>query len=157
VVQIQFTPPEKTGMTGIFKTFGFTIKNPPLWLRQGVKFLIVGALNTGVDLGIYLALTRGLTFFAGNLVFAKGISYTAGILNSFFWNRAWTFQMRDLPWARLAPFILTNLVGLGINSLVLQVSLHSLALPEIVSLTLATGAALAWNFLTSKFVVFRSK
>ena len=121
---------------------------------QAVKFGAVGVLNTGIDLGLYFVLTRWLGLGALPIL-AKSISYSAGILNSFLWNKFWTFQSRAGTWATLIPFILTNLVGLGINTGMLQVCLKTLHLPELVALSLATVSTLIWNFLISKFLIFK--
>jgi putative flippase GtrA len=132
-----------------------TIQGPSLlWLRQALKFGIVGVLNTAVDLGAYFVLTRwfGMTRLP---VEAKGISYSLGILNSFFWNKSWTFQSKASAWKTFAPFVLVSLVGLGINTGGMQLGLNVLHLQELVSLTLATAFTLAWNFVFSKFVIFR--
>jgi putative flippase GtrA len=126
----------------------------PKWLVQAVKFGAVGVLNTGIDLGLYFVFTRWLGL-AALPVAAKSLSYSAGILNSFLWNKFWTFQSRAGTWATLVPFVLTNLVGLGINAGLLQVCLKTLHLPELVALMLATCTTLVWNFLISKFVIFK--
>ena len=57
----------------------------PQWLDQALKFLAVGVLNTLLDAGLYLALTRWLDLTPWPAL-AKGISYGAGILNSFAWK-----------------------------------------------------------------------
>ena len=133
-----------------------TIRSRMPWLVQAVKFGLVGVLNTGIDLGLYFVLTRWLGL-GGQPVLAKSISYSAGILNSFLWNKTWTFRSRAGTWATLIPFILTNLVGLGINAGMLQLSLKTLHLPELLALGLATLTTLAWNFVISKFVIFKEK
>ena len=126
----------------------------PKWLVQAVKFGAVGILNTAIDLGLYFVLTRWLGLGALPIL-AKSISYSTGILNSFLWNKFWTFQSRAGTWATLFPFILTNLVGLGINTGMLQLCLKTLHLPELVALGLATLTTLFWNFVISKFVIFK--
>jgi putative flippase GtrA len=131
-----------------------TSSSRPLWLVQAVKFGAVGVLNTALDLGLYFVLTRWLGLGALPVV-AKSISYSAGILNSFLWNKYWTFQSKSGTWATLLPFIVTNLVGLGINTGMLQLCLKIFGMPELVALGLATLSTLAWNFIISKFVVFR--
>jgi putative flippase GtrA len=131
-----------------------TSRPRPKWLLQAIKFGAVGILNTGIDLGLYFVLTRWLGL--GSLPsLAKAISFSAGILNSFLWNKFWTFQSRAGTWKTLIPFILTNLVGLGINTGMLQVGLKTLQLPELVALGLATLTTLFWNFGISKFVIFK--
>ncbi|HMN62760.1 MAG TPA: GtrA family protein [Anaerolinea sp.] len=128
----------------------------PVMIRQAFKFGLVGVLNTAVDWLVYFALTHGLAYFGANLTFAKGISYTVGVLNSFFWNKTWTFRSSAAPRSTLLPFFITNLVGLAINTGLMQVCLHTLRLPEIVSLIVATLGTLAWNFTLSKLVVFKT-
>ncbi|HWQ45433.1 MAG TPA: GtrA family protein [Longilinea sp.] len=125
------------------------------WLRQAVKFGMVGVINTLVDAGVYFALTR----WAGMIdlpVLAKAISYSCGVLNSFFWNRLWTFRSKQNSWKNFALFVLVNLIGVGINSSVMAIGMNSLHLIEVVSFLLATAASLGWNFLMSKRVVFRT-
>ncbi|MGD0706861.1 MAG: GtrA family protein [Anaerolineaceae bacterium] len=128
----------------------------PVWLVQAVKFSFVGVLNTAVDFGVYFLLTRWVGF-ANLQVAAKSISYSAGIINSFFWNRSWTFHSETHIWITLLPFVLVNLVGLAINTGVMQLCLNTFGLPELVALGLATVSALTWNFVLSKFVVFRKQ
>ena len=128
----------------------------PKWLVQAVKFGAVGILNTGIDLGLYFVLTRWLGLDALP-VLAKSLSYSGGILNSFLWNKFWTFRSRAGTWVTLIPFILTALVGLGINTGMLQLCLKNFLLPELVALGAATLTTLAWNFVISKFVIFKEK
>ena len=128
--------------------------SPGLW--QVVKFASVGLLNTAIDLGLYAFLTRCIPWFAGENTLAKAISYSAGVVNSYFWNRAWTFNAADRSWRSFLPFVLTNLAGLAINAGILHFGLFKLGIPEVIVLVLATGIAFAWNFLVSKRFVFKA-
>ena len=129
---------------------------PPLWMRQGARFLVVGLLNTAVDLAVYVTLTRALALFAAWKVAAKALSYAAGLLNSYYWNRRWTFRSQSTPTLTFPPFVLANLVGLAINAGAMQLCLNTFGLPEAFSLALATGSTIAWNFTLSKFLIFRA-
>ena len=126
----------------------------PVWLEQAVKFLSVGVLNTALDVGLYFVLTRW-TGFAAFKTLAKGISYGVGILNSFYWNKSWTFKSDAATVTAFMPFLLANLAGLAINVGVMHICLNALGLHEIVSLALATGSTFLWNFIISKFVIFK--
>jgi putative flippase GtrA len=123
------------------------------WFEQGAKFLLVGALNTAIDLGLYFLLTRFVGFGEATIA-AKGISYSAGVVNSYLWNRNWTFRSGDRSWKTFAPFVLTNLIGLVINAAFLWLGLI-LGIPELLALLLATGVVFLWNFAVSKLVVFK--
>jgi len=128
----------------------------PQWLSQAVKFGIVGVINTAVDLGLYFIMTHWIPFLGGQQVLAKGISYSAGILNSFLWNRSWTFKS-DTGFFNISTllFILSNLVGLVLNTSVLYLGVKVLFLPEMPVLAAATAIPLLWNYLISKFIVFK--
>jgi putative flippase GtrA len=126
----------------------------PPWLTQAVKFGLVGVLNTALDWGVYYLLTR-FAGMGGLPTLAKAISYGIGVLNSYFWNRRWTFGSQAGAAKTLLPFVLVNLVGTGINSGMMALSTGLFHLPEVAGLALATVAALSWNFAASKFLVFR--
>ena len=123
-------------------------------IQQAAKFLTVGVLNTIVDASLYFILTRWLGF-ATLKTLAKSISFGAGIINSFFWNKAWTFKSKTSATSTFVPFALANLVALAINVGVMYICLNALDLPEILAFVVATGSSLVWNFTISKFVVFR--
>ena len=126
----------------------------PLWLEQALKFFSVGLLNTALDAGLYFVLTRGLGL--GELrTLAKALSYSAGVLNSFYWNKSWTFRSEAGALKTLAPFVFANLLGLALNAGVMHLCLNALGWHELLSLALATGAVFGWNFGVSKFVIFQ--
>jgi len=127
----------------------------PKWLKQAAKFGSVGVLNTLLDLALYFVLTRWLGL-GGQRTIAKGISYSVGVLNSYFLNRVWTFPGHDgSSCAALFPFVLSSLVGLAINTGMLDLCLKTLGLPEIIAIGVATASSLLWNFLVSKFLIFK--
>lgn len=129
---------------------------PPL-LIQTVKFGAVGVLNTALDWMIHFALTHWIGFFANLSAVAKAISYSVGVLNSFFFNRAWTFRSQAGTASTLPLFAAVNLLGLLINAGTLHLALNEMHLPELGALALATGASLGWNFAVSKWLVFHKQ
>lgn len=129
----------------------------PIWMQQALRFGVVGCLNTLVDAALYLALTRWLPLFALYPALAKALSYSAGVLNSFYWNKNWTFrsQAGSVGWKAFLPFVLVNLLGVLINAAAMQVCLDTLSFNEALAFISATGVTLSWNFLVSKLIVFR--
>jgi len=123
-------------------------------LVQIGKFMTVGVLNTAIDATAFFALTRWL--FLGSLpVLAKGIAYVIGMVNSFFWNRTWTFGDKGNIWRAAGLFTLTHVFALAINAGTMALALNWLGLPEIIALGAATGASFVWNFVLNKLVVFK--
>lgn len=125
----------------------------PDWFKQIVRFGLVGVLNTFVDAGIYYLLSRsGLMH---DLVLAKAISYALGVLNSYYWNKAWTFRSHVESRRAFLPFVLANLLAVGLNTWGMHLALETLALPETGALLLATAMTFLWNFIANKFFIFK--
>ena len=80
------------------------------------------------------------------------------MVNSFYWNKNWTFRSHagSAGWKAFLPFMLVNLLGVLVNTGIMQVCLSLLGLNEMLAFICATGATLAWNFLASKLIVFRN-
>ena len=89
-----------------------------LIIFQAGKFVLVGALNTFIDLGVLNLL---MLFFgiASGLFFAlfKGISFLVATTNSYFWNKHWTFQKREKVFSsqEFYKFLIVTTIGLFIN------------------------------------------
>ena len=125
------------------------------WHAQAAKYATVGLLNTALDAGLYLLLTHWLGF-GGVKVAAKGMSYAVGIVNSYHWNRVWTFRSQARVTATFISFVLVSLTGLAVNSLAMYLSLDLLHQPDLVALGVATGSSLLLNFTANKLLVFRT-
>ncbi len=129
----------------------------PAWSKQVIKFLIVGIGNTLVDWTSYFLLSRFIPFFMTRKVWAKGISYILGVTNSFIWNRSWTFRSSIDFFPGFIIFALVSIASLGINTSVMYVSYTFFKFPEFIALLTATIFTLSWNFLASKFIIFRDR
>ena len=124
------------------------------WMLQAIKFGLVGVLNTGVDAGTYFMLTRWLGM-GDVLVEAKALSFSAGVINSYFWNARWTFSESNRSRWQFGKFILVNITALIINAGIMQLGLITIAVGELLSFLMATAATFVWSFALSKLVVFR--
>ncbi len=126
----------------------------PAWLGQAFRYSAVGMSNTALDAVLYLVLTHWLGL-GGLKILAKTISYGVGTLNSFHWNRSWTFKSKARAAATFIPFVLTNLLALGINAAAMYLSLRLFSQNDFPALALATGLTLLWNFGVAKFLIFK--
>jgi len=135
--------------------------------RRFLKFAAVGAVNTAVTFAVFnlLATWLGAPAAAANLA-----GWTAGFVNSYFLNRAWTFaDRRGLQTGRvLARFALTNALAFGISELVVitgEAVLTSSGLagsaPRALALNAievaAVAASLSVNYLLSQHWAFRAR
>ncbi len=146
---------------------------------QGAKFALTGALNTFVDLGVLnlLILIFGIASGFGYSAF-KAISFGVALINSYFWNKFWTFTPLDSKHLtgfkkkkvsdsqhkkEFFQFFLVSIVGFAINVgtasfIVCAISPQFGLSPEIWANVGAIAAAftgLTWNFFGYKFIVFK--
>ena len=120
-------------------------------LERFIKFAIVGTIGTVVDFSVLNLMHK---VFHWSLVASKSLSFTCAVLSNFTWNRLWTFpESRKRPIrTQLLQFALVNVIGLGINILVLVnlAALFSHFIPDPFDYNLANAIAtiivLFWNF-----------
>ncbi len=137
-----------------------------LAVYQLAKFVLVGASNTFVDLGI-LNLLMWVSGIYSGVFFAlfKGASFLAAATNSYFWNKHWTFQSRNGVFTGqeyikfLAIVGIGLLINVGMAAFVVNVISPQFGISEQlwanVGAFMAVFVAVAWNFIGSKFVVFK--
>jgi putative flippase GtrA len=92
--------------------------------RQLARFLVVGALNTGLSYLVYLALLRVVSYR-----WAYSISYAAGIVLSFVLNSLFVFRV-PLSWQRLLPYPSVYLVQYLLGLCVVHVGVELLGWDE---------------------------
>jgi putative flippase GtrA len=138
------------------------------WLSKYIKFMfelakfvMVGALNAFIDLGI-LGLLLWMSGSEGILYYAifKFISFTFHAINSYFWNKYWTFKKQGRPQGKeFGKFYLAAGVGALINvgiatSLVKFIGGSNLLISVIFPL-IGILIAAVWDYLAYKFFIFK--
>jgi len=135
---------------------------------QFAKFILVGSLNFLIDMGIlnFLIFYTGISAGLPQSAF-KGFSFIVAVLNSYIWNKFWTFRRSKTHSVRkeFIQFLIVSIVGFIINLVVdyLFVNMiHSFGgLPAKswaqFSAMIAAIIALFWNFIGYKFIVFEVK
>jgi putative flippase GtrA len=126
-------------------------------ILQLFKFGAVGCVNTLIDWAVYFIILK--IFPAESVLFyavAKGLSYLCGIINSFYFNRIWTFKdsLHENEGGRFVKFMMVNMVGLGFNSVSIYIFLN-LELKHTMALLFATMITFFFNFILNKLWVFR--
>ncbi len=148
-------------------------------LIQLIKFALVGASNTLVDMimNTGLSFVLNLFFKGGWIVYlSKAVGYCCGILNSYILNSRWTFkEERRQDKREILSFIAVNiavlLISFGLiyvfkNLLRLDAFWMGLKLPEwltrivtgeLFCSLLATCICIPVNFILNKLFVFKAK
>lgn len=124
-----------------------------LWLKQFIKFSIVGGLCFIVDFLSYIVLTR--LFFLGP-AWANFLSICLSASLNFVWNRNWTFRsyQKNLL-VQYVKFWIVVVGGIVVYQLVFVFLLNQIHLFDLISK--AVAAALVWilRFIFNKFWSFK--
>lgn len=132
---------------------------------QVAKFAAIGALNTLLDLGILniLILISGVAVGYWYSLF-KACSFIIANINSYFWNKHWTFGISDKANVKeFGEFLAVSLVGFGLNIASASLVVNVITAPQNISperwanigALSATVISLIWNFIGYKFFVFK--
>lgn len=179
-------PPEEVAEDQAARAAGTSLWHRPI-VRQFMKFAIVGGLSTLIDLGLHRYLMFGartgqvlLRDALGNWLlqnvggFAKtpydaafpvlkAVSAGVAMLNSFYWNRRWTFKIRgkEERHKQMVKFFAVAGVGMLLN--VVIASGLSRIIPGHPTRSWAVASAIAtvvvafWNFGGQRLWAFRKK
>ncbi|UOY92478.1 GtrA family protein [Ectobacillus sp. JY-23] len=118
-------------------------------LHRFLKFCTVGGLNTALDFTVFAL----LTVYGTSSVLAQVISYSAGICNSYIWNRTWTFRQHETTWKDMNRFIVVNLITLAVASLLLA-ALQHIGFSLVISKFITTAAGTVLNYIGTRRFVF---
>jgi len=134
-------------------------------VKQFSRFVVIGLINTALDFAILNFLMWWTGIYSGIwLVSLNMISFSIAVINSYYWNKRWTFKDKDKIEAKeFSQFILVTLVGLFINSSIIY-GITTLVSPIFgiplelwanLAKVAATGISLIWNFVGYKLFVFK--
>ncbi len=132
----------------------------PAWLREFVKFALVGGTGTAVNLAVFSAIIFMYSGLAGSrpLVVeqvASGAAFCVAVVSNFVLNRRWTFRHTGPVIPHFGRFFVVSCGGLALNVLC-YTALHEWAgLGEVLSELLAIGCVMPFNFAGSKLWAFR--
>ena len=120
---------------------------------QFLRFGLVGGLNTAIQYVVFIVLFR---LAAVSMVAASAAGYLAGIVNSYFINRSWTFRMdRTRSGGEFVRFLLVNILAMGMNLLTLKLLVSRAGLSPEIAQVCAIGSSLVVNFAGNKLWTFR--
>ena len=125
-----------------------------------VKFGMVGTVGAVIDFGLYNLMYR---VFGWPQLWANTFSVSVAILSNFTWNRLWTFPESRSRRKReqLPQFALINIIGLGINNLIVGGLTPVFAdfIPDPwndnLAKAIAIGVILFWNFGVNRLWTYR--
>ena len=141
-------------------------------LFQYGKFILVGVLNTLIDIGIFNILAALIPGVSGILLSVfKAISFIASVTNSYIWNKHWVFRKEDaarkqsdLRLSEAAHFFIVSTGGFIVNLITFAAAIAfigtvfsvSTIVAGNISALVAALASMVWNFTGYKFLVFKN-
>jgi len=132
--------------------------------KRFLKFSAVGVVNFLIDLSILnlLSFATGINrgIFAA---FFSAVSFLIANLNSYFWNKKWTFK-KDGGNSSYKPFLAISILGVAVNVFVIYVLTTFISQPYFsdlvwlnVSKLAATGLVMFFNYFGYKNFVFKDR
>lgn len=141
----------------------------PSLARQVVRFALIGGSNVLIDFGLYnLLLAVHPSRNPDTLVIYNTIAVIGAIVNSYHWNRLWTFRSQRLSeeggvWRERLLFVVQGVLNVVVNDLVLAGVTVVLNRNHLLSTYLANNLAKVMgvlvassvSFLAMRYVVFK--
>lgn len=116
---------------------------------QFAKFGIVGVIAFCIDYGLFLLMTY---VFGVNYLVASAISFTISTVFNFVASMRYVFAGREgqTRTQQFVIFFVLSLMGLGLNQLILWISVDMLAWLAWIGKLVATAIVMVFNFITRK-------
>lgn len=121
-------------------------------IKQFLKYSIVGITNSIIGFGTIFIVYN---FFHANYILANIFGYALGLVNSFVWNKKWTFKSTRHSSKEVTPFILIFLLSYAVNLITVIASVEFLKIEENVSQVIGMCFYTATNFLSNRRWTFR--
>ena len=118
---------------------------------QFVRFIVSGALNTGITYGLYLLLLPILGYLA-----AYSAAYVAGIFLSYWLNSAFVFRA-PMNWRGLVRFPLVYVVQYLLTGFLLWLCVDTLGVDQQIALLVAIAVTIPVTFLAARLAILPSR
>lgn len=137
-------------------------------IKQIIRFAIVGAINTAVDLAVLNALILATGTGRRGALYAifQGIAFLCAMINSYLLNRNWTFSRAPGKSQALegGEFVLISILGAGVNvggssyvATYVEPIRGLVAFWPSIAALVGTALSLGFNFVGYKYFVFSSR
>lgn len=122
--------------------------------KRLIRFGCVGCLNTAFDFGIFSLLN---SVFGINYIISQIVSYSTGTLNSYLFNKFWTFgdaKTGKKTNMEMIQFVVVNSASLGVSLIGLKIFMKDNSMNPFLAKIFSMVLAQVVNFVGYRFWVF---
>ncbi len=120
--------------------------------KQFIKFIVVGILNS---LLTYLTFKILTALFLVNDIISIITGYIVGVINSFIFNKIWTFKSKLMSIKEAAFFIIIFFISLLLKIIVYKLLKEKFLLQKDIAFFIGMAVYTSINFLLNKYITFR--
>ena len=120
--------------------------------KRLIRFGMVGALATGVYYGLLWVMVE---IFAISILVATSAAFIFVTIENYILHYTWTFRSTNAHAETFPRFLIMNIVGFGINWLVMFAGVVIAGFNYLGVQALAITLVVAWNLALSHFWIFR--
>jgi len=127
-----------------------------LYVKQFVKFVLVGAISTLIDFGIYIFLTRFFVFWQTHYLWANFTAMIVASIVNFLANKSWTFKNgKKKILDQYIHFCIVLVLGLFAYQFLFGFLVANLNWYDIIGKAIAAFVIMLVRFHLHKFWVFK--
>jgi putative flippase GtrA len=120
-------------------------------VRQFIKYIIVGLINTAIYYGIYYFMIR----FGFSYALSLTAGTIAGIINSYFWNKYFTFLTKKITVSETAKFLIVYGAQYLSNLLIIYICVEHVGISKELAGLAAIGIGTFIGYFGHKFWSFK--
>jgi len=126
---------------------------PSFWafVKQFIKFGIVGVSNTLISLGIYYT----LVYFGVHYLLANLIAFLLSVLNAYFWNSRFVFKSKGNVLKKLVKVYAAYGFTLLLSTTLLYLMVDIIGISQLIAPLINIAITVPINFLLNKFWSFK--
>ncbi len=118
-------------------------------MKQIFRFAVVGGTAFVIDYGVLFILNEWLGV---NYIIASALSFSISVIYNYILSILWVFDPNEeqSKQEQFIVFMVLSIIGLGINTLIMWISVEQFKLPVMFSKVIATAVVMVYNFITRK-------
>lgn len=120
-------------------------------VKQLIKFGIVGGIAFLIDYSLLYILTEFIGIY---YLYSSIISFTVSLIFNYILSTKWVFDVNHKQTLKdLIIFVILSIIGLGINQLVMYITVELMHVYYMLSKIGSTAIVMIYNFITRKIFI----